>query len=91
MLLRDRNHACVVVWSLGNESGYGAAHDAMAAWIRRVDPTRRCTTKGDRQDLHDAGERSGVRCTRNPRDRGVVARAGIAVRPSQQILHAMGN
>jgi beta-galactosidase len=40
MVLRDRNHACVIAWSLGNESGYGAAHDAMAAWIRRVDPTR---------------------------------------------------
>jgi beta-galactosidase len=28
------------MWSLGNESGYGAAHDALAAWIRRYDPTR---------------------------------------------------
>ena len=28
------------MWSLGNESGYGAAHDALAAWIRRTDPTR---------------------------------------------------
>ena len=28
------------MWSLGNEAGYGAAHDAMAAYLRRVDPTR---------------------------------------------------
>jgi len=28
------------MWSLGNESGYGAAHDAMAAYFRRVDPSR---------------------------------------------------
>lgn len=40
MVLRDRSHACIVLWSLGNESGYGPAHDAMAAWIRRVDPSR---------------------------------------------------
>ena len=38
--MRDRNHPCVIAWSLGNESGYGAAHDAMAAWIRRTDPSR---------------------------------------------------
>ena len=40
MVLRDRSHACIVAWSLGNEAGYGAAQDAAAAWVRRVDPTR---------------------------------------------------
>ena len=40
MVLRDRSHPSVVAWSLGNESGYGPSHDAMAAWIRRVDPSR---------------------------------------------------
>ncbi|MBD2868502.1 glycoside hydrolase family 2 TIM barrel-domain containing protein [Paenibacillus arenilitoris] len=37
---RDKNHPSVIVWSLGNESGYGANHDAMAAWVREKDPTR---------------------------------------------------
>ncbi|KRF10011.1 beta-D-galactosidase subunit alpha [Paenibacillus sp. Soil766] len=37
---RDKNHPSVIVWSLGNESGYGDNHDAMAAWTREVDPTR---------------------------------------------------
>ena len=32
MVQRDKNHACVIVWSLGNEAGYGAAHDEMTAW-----------------------------------------------------------
>jgi beta-galactosidase len=37
---RDKNHPSVIVWSLGNESGYGDNHDAMAAWTRAADPTR---------------------------------------------------
>ena len=40
MVQRDRNHPSVIVWSLGNESGYGAHHHALAGWIRRADPTR---------------------------------------------------
>ena len=37
---RDKNHPSVIVWSLGNESGHGVNHEAVAAWIRAVDPTR---------------------------------------------------
>ncbi len=40
MALRDKNHPSVIVWSLGNESGYGPHHDALAAWLRSFDPTR---------------------------------------------------
>lgn len=40
MVQRDKNHPSVIIWSLGNETGYGANHDAMAGWIRHVDPTR---------------------------------------------------
>ncbi|MCP4756992.1 MAG: DUF4981 domain-containing protein, partial [Proteobacteria bacterium] len=40
MILRDKNHPSIVMWSLGNESGYGPIHDAMAAWARRYDTTR---------------------------------------------------
>lgn len=37
---RDKNHACVICWSLGNESGFGANIQAMSDWLRRRDPSR---------------------------------------------------
>ena len=37
---RDKNNACVFMWSLGNESGYGGNHDKMAYWARERDPDR---------------------------------------------------
>jgi len=40
MYERDKNFSCIIIWSLGNESGYGTAHDAMAAWLRIRDPLR---------------------------------------------------
>ncbi|MEI6036231.1 MAG: glycoside hydrolase family 2 TIM barrel-domain containing protein, partial [Verrucomicrobiae bacterium] len=40
MVERDKNHASIIFWSLGNESGHGANHDAAAAWVRRFDPSR---------------------------------------------------
>ena len=40
MHARDRNHACITIWSLGNEAGYGPAHAAMAAHLRAADPSR---------------------------------------------------
>ncbi|WP_199614039.1 glycoside hydrolase family 2 TIM barrel-domain containing protein [Paenibacillus alkalitolerans] len=40
MVERDKNHPSVIIWSLGNESGYGENHDAMAEWVRQADPTR---------------------------------------------------
>jgi beta-galactosidase len=40
MVERDKNHPSVVMWSLGNESGCGPNHAAMAGWIHDYDPTR---------------------------------------------------
>ena len=40
MVLRDKNHPSVLLWSLGNESGVGPHHAAMTAWIHAYDPTR---------------------------------------------------
>lgn len=40
MVRRDKNHASIFCWSLGNESGDGQNQVACGAWIRRVDTTR---------------------------------------------------
>jgi beta-galactosidase len=40
MVERDKNHPSVIFWSLGNESGCGPNHSAMAAWMHYYDPTR---------------------------------------------------
>lgn len=37
---RDKNHPSVVVWSMGNESGYGPNTEAELAYIKSVDSTR---------------------------------------------------
>jgi beta-galactosidase len=40
MAVRDRNHPCILFWSLGNEAGYGPNFAAVAAWLKQYDPTR---------------------------------------------------
>lgn len=40
MVERDKNHPCVIAWSLGNESGTGPNHAAMSGWIKEYDRTR---------------------------------------------------
>ncbi len=40
MAERDKNHPSVIVWSMGNESGYGPNFAAISAWLHDFDPTR---------------------------------------------------
>ncbi|NLG25350.1 MAG: DUF4981 domain-containing protein [Clostridiales bacterium] len=42
MVMTHKLHPCIFSWSLGNESGAGANHAAMAGWIREYDQSRLC-------------------------------------------------
>ena len=50
MALRDRNHPSIIMWALGNESGTGPNHAAMAEWLRELDPTRPIHYEGAQGD-----------------------------------------
>lgn len=47
---RDKNHASIYAWSLGNESGNGFNHGAMAGYIRTRDNTRLLHYEGEIQN-----------------------------------------
>ena len=40
MVDRDINRPCVVIWSMGNESGMGPNFDVMLQWTKQRDPSR---------------------------------------------------
>lgn len=63
MVQRDKNHPSVIIWSLGNESGYGPNLAALSAWIRAFDPTR---------PIHYEGAQGAAEDVNDPRDPSAV-------------------
>ena len=39
-VIRDKNHPSVLIWSLGNEAGFGYAYQNAGRWTKEYDPTR---------------------------------------------------
>jgi beta-galactosidase len=48
LVQRDKNHACVIFWSLGNEGGKGRNFRAMSDTVKRLDSTRLVYSDSDR-------------------------------------------
>ena len=57
MVERDKNHASVVVWSLGNEAGSGANFVNATDWIHENDPSRPVHYEGGDKSVGDFASR----------------------------------
>ncbi|MDA3930107.1 MAG: DUF4981 domain-containing protein [Prolixibacteraceae bacterium] len=57
MFQRDKNHSCIIFWSMGNEGGGGLNMFAMTHTIRKLDPTRKVYSDNYREvsDVYDDG------------------------------------
>ncbi|MEO3756190.1 glycoside hydrolase family 2 TIM barrel-domain containing protein [Streptomyces sp. B6B3] len=90
MVHRDKNHASVVIWSLGNEAGTGSTFTAMHDWIASADPSRVIQYEGD-----DRPGISDIRSEMYTKPWDVAERAQDTSDPRPFVLieyaHAMGN
>lgn len=39
-VMRDKNRCSVIIWSLGNEAGYGENFENAGSWVKEYDPSR---------------------------------------------------
>jgi len=89
MVERDKNHACIIVWSLGNEAGFGENFVRDYQWVKQRDPSRPVQYEGDRST-----EASDVVCPMYP---GIQSVRNYAALPREkpfimvEYAHAMGN
>jgi beta-galactosidase len=87
MVQRDKNHTCVILWSLGNEGGRGRNLRAMAEAVKNIDSTRPVFSDSDRSvsAIYDDGYLSP--------DRLKQLGLRISDRPvfMREYAHAMGN
>ena len=50
---RDKNRPCVLIWSMGNESGYGQNFIKAAKWVKANEPTRLLHYEGGTNGIGD--------------------------------------
>lgn len=76
MAERDKNHPSVILWSMGNESGYGPNFAAVSAWLHDFDPTRPVHSEGAQGYIMPTsqGESSDVAYRPDPATVDVISR-----------------
>jgi len=55
---RDKNHPCVIMWSLGNETAFGSNLIAMGEWIRQRDGSRLVHFEGGSRAVREHPEKN---------------------------------
>ncbi|GIJ99648.1 hypothetical protein Aspvir_003649 [Aspergillus viridinutans] len=92
MVQRDKNHSCVIIWSLGNEAFYGSNHQAMYHYVKQVDPSRPVHYEGDMEaktvDMYSYMYPSVDRLARLATAEGDAFKKPIVL---CEYAHAMGN
>lgn len=95
MMERDKNHASVIAWSLGNEAGLGKAFEDAASILKERDPGRAVLYEGTGQsDGHNPREFADLYTPMY--DRVEEMQDYLALYPDKAIVlfeyaHAMGN
>lgn len=89
MVARDKNHPCIIVWSMGNEAGDGTNFEAVSAWMHMHDPSRPVQYEKAGTKLH-----TDIYCPMYPSFRDLLQYA--SERREQPLImceyaHSMGN
>lgn len=97
LVTRDKNRPCVVIWSMGNEAGYGVTFETTLAWTKQFDPSRLTHYEGS---LHRPKDRKNDYSNLDLRSRMYASipemHAYLTGNPDKpfmqcEYIHAMGN
>ena len=102
MVERDKNHPCIVIWSMGNEAGVGRNIGHMADWVRSRDASRPIHYENDDTSRyvdiysrmypwHEEVDKIGQRAEDPLEDKALDAKRRAMPFIMCEYAHAMGN
>ena len=86
-----RNHPCIIIWSMGNECGYGENFEQVYDWLKMEDPTRPIQF----EQAYDTQRATDIYCPMYPPYNRCISYNEDAAKQKPMIMceyaHAMGN